>query len=109
MNSDYALRQVFRNEVLRVQGRPPRPDEIARAVVTCTDRRGNQLRRFFHDSLPMAVLAAACLIAVVSGLPGSGLPRPLASELTRTIPADAGDSFIVLMVATGDYFRSADR
>lgn len=57
----------------------------------------------------MAVLAAACFVAVVSGLPGAGLPRPLASELTRTIPDDAGENFIVLMVATGDYFRSADR
>jgi hypothetical protein len=109
MNSDDAVRQVFNSEVLGVQDRMPDSDEVARALLTRPDRSRSPLQRALHDFLPAASLAAACFVAVVSGLPGSGFARPLASELTRTIPADAGDTFIVLLVATGDYFRSADR
>jgi len=109
MNIDDAVRQVFNSEVFGVQVRMPGSDEIARALRACPDRRQYPLRRAVHDFVPAALLATACLVAVVSGQPESVSARPLASELTRTLPADTGDTFIGIMVATGDFFRSADR
>lgn len=109
MNIDDEVRQVFNDDVIGVQDRMPDPAEVARALLMSPGRSHSPLQRALHDFLPAACLAAACLVAVASGQPGSVFPRPLAVELSRTIPLDAGENFVVLMVATGDFFRSADR
>ncbi|HUW70444.1 MAG TPA: hypothetical protein VMX33_09425 [bacterium] len=58
---------------------------------------------------PACALAAACLIAALSGRPGTVLPRPLATELARTLPGDTGTRFTLFIILAGDSLRSAGR
>lgn len=108
MNIDDAVCQVFKDDILGVQDRMPDPDVVARVLSNNLDQSRNPFQRAMQDFLPAAVLAAACLVVVASGPPGSGFARPLASELERTLPEDAGEHFVTFMVSAGDSLRSVD-
>jgi len=68
-----------------------------------------EARVVLQDLVPACALAAACLIAALSGRPGTMLPRPLAVELATTLPDDTGGRFVSFVISVGDSLRSEGR
>jgi hypothetical protein len=113
MTVDESARAAFVHDMSETRYRPPSDREIGSALAALSGARKKPFRTgarsFLQDLVPAFALAAACLVAALSGQPGTALPRPLAAELSMTLPADAGSRFVSFIVSAGDSLRSSGR
>jgi len=104
MKLDNAMKEAFDRDVRGTAAREPRNDELARAVPAAVAGRPGHKP---SGLAPALALAAACLAAAFVAPAGGGL-RPLARELSRSLPDDSGDRFVSFILLAGDSLRSAD-
>ena len=70
---------------------------------------GNHLvRRGVRTAALSVALAAACVLPLLAGAVVAGTPRPLAAELSASLPGDSGERFTAFMLAAGASLRSAN-
>lgn len=115
MTIDPEVRAAFELDIEETPARSPSDLELERAIDTIAVARPlpeplrPEARGMLQDLVPACALAAACLIAALSGRPGTMLPRPLAVELATTLPDDTGGRFVSFIVSVGDSLRSEGR
>ncbi len=109
---DKAMETAFEREYMEMD--PPRPHgaELARAlhVVKVEWQPGGKsgARQGLRTAVLSAALAAACILPGIAGVVFTGTSRPLAVELSASIPGDSGERFTSFMLAVGASLRSAN-
>jgi len=117
MTIDARASAAFDREIQRAAQQPPTDLELGLALDAISKAQRKPQLRPLRSGLPgvmqylapACALAAACLIAALSGRPGTVLPRPLAAELSRTLPDDTGTRFTSFFVVAGISLRSGGR
>jgi hypothetical protein len=66
------------------------------------------MRPGLRTAVLSAALTAACVLPLLAGAVVAGTPRPLAAELSASLPGDSGKRFTAFMLAAGASLRSSD-